>query len=379
MKIDDETFLTAYLDGELDSEQRLRVDSAMLSNPLLAEDLRELTAVRDVVSSLSGGALGIDLSGTVVAAIIRRREAGLLGRVFGPIGASRATRMIALVSSAAALVAAATMLLRWSIPDPADARFSARAIRPHGRAPSAPPAIGDGERSSGALVTTASHGGALSAEATREERQAERDRQQIHKLLDNPNLRKVLIVTDVVGDGDRQVGNLLEKTPRRNATYGRFTVSQGIVVDPDHPGDATVFAVVMDDHELQLLRKRLDQSFPENVAETEPRPEVVTELAEVGQVSVFPGTTVAIANVIVPSGVTNPARKDVPAKTDTLANFVPEAAATGSAGPDQRRFRGGRDDSEAPTAATESLTSPSSIAERSETRDSIPPSRKSDA
>ena len=101
---------------------------------------------------------------------------------------------------------------------------------------------------------------------------------QVRNLLESPNLRKVLIVTDVVGgDAGRKVGGLLETTPRRNSTYGRFTVSQGIVIDPDHPGEATVFAVVLDDHELRQLRARLDESFPEKVTEADPRPEVVTE------------------------------------------------------------------------------------------------------
>ena len=120
-------------------------------------------------------------------------------------------------------------------------------------------------------------------------------------MLESPKLRKILIVSDVIGgDAGRQVGDLIDKTPRRSATYGRFTVSQGIILDPEHPGEATVFAVVMDDLELRQFRSRLNESFPESIKETEAGPEVVTQLAEVGQVSVYPGTTVA--SVYVPEG-----------------------------------------------------------------------------
>ena len=110
----------------------------------------------------------------------------------------------------------------------------------------------------------------------------------------------MLIVTDIVGGhADRQVGELLEKTPRRTASFGRITVSQGIVIDPDHPGEATVFAVVMDDRELKTFQGELEQSFPSAVEESGPRPEVVTQLAEIGQVSILPGTTVA--DVLLPN------------------------------------------------------------------------------
>ena len=42
MSSDDETILSAYLDGELDSDQQQRVESALVASPGLAENLRAL-------------------------------------------------------------------------------------------------------------------------------------------------------------------------------------------------------------------------------------------------------------------------------------------------------------------------------------------------
>ena len=92
--------------------------------------------------------------------------------------------------------------------------------------------------------------------------------------------RKVLIVTDVIGgDAEREVGDLIEKTPRRSASYQRYTVTQEIVFDPEHPGEATVYAVVMDERELGQFRSRLRESFPTSVEEADPRPELLAGLS----------------------------------------------------------------------------------------------------
>ncbi len=72
--------------------------------------------------------------------------------------------------------------------------------------------------------------------------------------------------------------SLVQKTPRTDAAYGRITVGQGIVIDPLHPQQATVFALVMNDQELRLFQKKLEQSFPERVEEAEADPVVVAQL-----------------------------------------------------------------------------------------------------
>ena len=83
MNLDEETFLTAYLDDELDPELRLGVDSALLSSPALVEDLRDLTAVRDLVAGLGRPAPAVDISVAVLSMIRRRSDAGPFSRVIG--------------------------------------------------------------------------------------------------------------------------------------------------------------------------------------------------------------------------------------------------------------------------------------------------------
>ena len=110
-------------------------------------------------------------------------------------------------------------------------------------------------------------------------------------LLDSPRLRRVFIVTDVIGgDTPDRVEDLVQKTPRTEARYGRITVSQGIVIDPLHPQKATVFALVLNEQELRNFQKKLEQSFPQRVEDAEADPIVVGQLAEVGHLAVLQGT-----------------------------------------------------------------------------------------
>ena len=122
----------------------------------------------------------------------------------------------------------------------------------------------------------------------------EADQEHIRKLLDSPNLHRVFIVTDVIGgDASERVDSLLQQTPRGEPRYGRITVSQGIVIDPKHPDQATVFALVMNEQELRQLREKLEETFPDDFEESIAEPGVVTQLADIGQVAVLSGTAAA--------------------------------------------------------------------------------------
>src|SRR5436190_521410 len=81
MKPEDETFLSAYLDGELHPHEREGVESALLSDPALGERLRQLAAVRDLVASLPRPAAREDLAGAVVRRIRRRRASVVMARL----------------------------------------------------------------------------------------------------------------------------------------------------------------------------------------------------------------------------------------------------------------------------------------------------------
>ena len=273
MNLEEETFLTAYLDGELPPGPREGVESTLASDPRLAEDLRRLTAVRDLVAGLPRPAAPVDVSAAVVARLGRRPA-----KVW-------AVRVAALFASAAALVGAVTVGLLQ--PPPAPDRALSALPRPRPTPPIAPPSVDE-------PAPTPSVGPAFAdLGPDRNEAQRANEAQRVHRLLDSPNLRKVFVVTDSFGgEADRHVGSILEKTPRRESAYGRMTVAEEIAIDPEHPGKATVYVVVLDDRELARLRAQLNRAFPGSVRENDSRPEVVTQLADIGQVAVLPGTPV---------------------------------------------------------------------------------------
>src|SRR5436190_21779690 len=53
MLSDDESLLSAYLDGELGREEHEAVESSLSADPRLAETLRGLVGVRDLLADLS--------------------------------------------------------------------------------------------------------------------------------------------------------------------------------------------------------------------------------------------------------------------------------------------------------------------------------------
>jgi hypothetical protein len=106
-------------------------------------------------------------------------------------------------------------------------------------------------------------------------------------LLDDPSLRHVFLVTDVIGDPAwEQLSTVLKQSTRHD--YYRITVSQGIVIDPEHPGEASVFALVLEDRQLDAFRKRLKKAFENQVEERTVEPSVVAQLADIGQVASIP-------------------------------------------------------------------------------------------
>jgi hypothetical protein len=306
MTLNDESLLTAYLDGELEPDQKLSVESALLADPELARRVRRLAAVRELVAGLPRPQLAVDLAETIVGRIgadsvspSRRLWNRLSARPWAiAAGAS------AFMALAASLVLAVSLSLHRPpaagprspvasvLALPAPARALARAETPRGSRP-----VGSSEPAGSVRASDPWFTG---------DRPRRNDDPavgaQIRAMLDSPHLRRVLIVTDVIGGGtlDR-VEELVQQTPRTEATYGRITVSQGIVIDPLHPKEATVFALVMNEQERRNFKKKLEQAFPERVEDAEADPVVVTQLAEVGQMTMLPGTRAS--EVIIPGDV----------------------------------------------------------------------------
>ena len=88
----------------------------------------------------------------------------------------------------------------------------------------------------------------------------------------------------------------MEQTTQFN--YYKITIAQGIVIDPRHPDEATVFALVVNPNELNSLRDRLWTVFRDRVEEAPVDPKVVTQLADIGHVQAYsPSPT---ADVVIP-------------------------------------------------------------------------------
>jgi hypothetical protein len=304
MNFDDKSFLTAYLDGALSPEQRLQVESAVLSDARLSEDLRELGAVRDLVAGLSRPAPAVDLTDAVLARLAQRRAlvpGRLLATPGGHAAILLATAAVLLVIATVTVVTAALRTPRFGRPH----RLVARVDRP---APPLPVAEAPRVEQPAPKPAPSARLAAASPEPDprllvpdHEERLRDLELQKVRRLLDSPNLRTVYVISDTMGGrATRQVGEILDQIERKHAVYLRLQVGPEVAIDPEHPGAASVFAVLADDREQKLIRDRLRKEFPFEFEETAPKPESVTLLSEVSQVSVFPGK--AVANVRVPEG-----------------------------------------------------------------------------
>jgi hypothetical protein len=294
MTLKDESLLTAYLDGELEPDQRSSVESALLDDPELARRLRQLSEVHELIAGLPRPILTVDLTGEIDRRLGRRS--------FGPWQRLKArppvlaATVLGSLALAASLLIAPGLLLRSQPPQPAPSAALgavARALEPApGVDRPAVAAIEPAEPRAVSRTPVAAGGRARKPhDATASE--------QILALLDSPRLRRIFFVTDVIGDGtSERVEELVQKTPRTEAKYGRITVSQGIVIDPLHPNEATVFAMVLNEQELRHFQTKLEQSFPERVEDAEADPIVVAQLAEAGQVAVLPGTPAS--EVVIP-------------------------------------------------------------------------------
>lgn len=316
MNLDQENFLSAYLDAELSPEHRARVEVALLAHPQLAEDHRALASVHDLISTLSRPALPQDLSNSIVAQIESRRHSGAFSLAIAPASLSWLAKSAAL-AAAAAIVAVSVFAFRAFLREPGQKdpfahqgpRSDPRPARSllNSSFPDLPEIVFVPNRPDGSTFV--------------------RTPRNQHPLFRAEDVHKVFNVTDLVGrHADRRVGEILESIPRRNRPFARITVTQGILIDPRHPGGGVVFAAVMDDSELQTFTDLLIKSFPDAVEEAEPRPEVVAQLAGIGQMAINP--VAAVAELVRPSEAPPTAASVVEVPKEPLVNhqFFPESS-----------------------------------------------------
>lgn len=300
MNRDDDTFLSAYLDGELDLAERTAVEAALLSDRRLAERLRELAAVRSLIAGLPRPAAPRDLSGEIARRIGSRRPNQFT--LVGTRDLSRArVRAAGLATAATVLLTLTVGVLSYRSRPPEQQRFVETvaaphsAPQPHGAAiPAVPVKAPVLASAATAIVEPVKAPLRRMPTSSADDQGRLADVAQFRAMLDSPNLRKVFVVIDEIGgDADRRITRMLDHTPRINSRYGRTAITHGIVIDPDHPDKATVFAVALTGQELDQFRGELSRNFARSVEETDADPAVVTQLADVGRTAIFPGTAVA--------------------------------------------------------------------------------------
>jgi hypothetical protein len=318
MNLDDETLLSAYLDDELDEADRLAVEDALGANPRLAERLRDLAMVHDLLASQARPTLDRDLAPAIVGRMARPTrvrlpgESALSGWRWGlPLGLGLGT--------AAALLIALGLAMR-GVPHPAPPRLpNAASPVPLAQHPHTSPVPSpEAEIAHQAPIENAGETG-TTRDAARpeveppriaahtpgpgsEERKADQERQRLLALLDDPDLQRVLITTDALEPAAQEVDEVIRKQPRKDSRYGRITIRPGLTSAPNDPKGAVVFVVVGDERELSDLGRRLRASFAEDVKEAEPViPVIVSQLAQVDQIDIRPAVPGAPLRPIEPS------------------------------------------------------------------------------
>jgi hypothetical protein len=310
MNLDDESYLSAYLDGELDPADRLAVEWSIESSPILAERLRHLAQARDAVDGLDRPAIPRDLAPGLVARISADRRRARLRSLAGPVRSAAA--FAAVFAVAACMLVASVLMFRAThettvadratpkLPNP-NPNPNPNPIRPDvdpaPRTHQSIPSLADAAPSPSPLALIGSDRTLvarprLEPPAPPGEAQERGDRRLVERMLERPRVRRIVIVTDVIDAADR-VKDLIQEDARRTPEYARITICQDIIIDPDHAEAAEVFAVPMDDRVHRSFVERLRGRFPDLVEEGCPSVGLVTQLSEVGRVAVFHGTEAA--------------------------------------------------------------------------------------
>ncbi len=253
MKLEeDDSCLSAYLDGQLAPEGQVDLESRLADDPELAARLAGLVLVRDAVAGLPRP----EIPCSVVAAVMARVDAG---------SARVGRRPYYWLATAASVVFALILTHRTGGLNPG----RPAAVAGPGSAAAVPPAT----RASAVVPTRAIATALVDLEDEDEHPPAppglgpaydptEAPRRQVFGWTSRPGLRRVLIVLDVMDPtaGDR-VNALLVESARKSPEFGRLTLAEGIVIDPEYPGGAEVFAALMDDSEREQFVGRASREF----------------------------------------------------------------------------------------------------------------------
>lgn len=256
---DDESLLSAYLDGELDTSRRLQVEAALLSSPLLAARLRDLAHAREAVRSLPRPGVPRDLSSAVVARVAtldsdRARQAQARRQT--------ARRLLAATPLAAA---AAALLTIWALgrsgPAPAPAepvRSGVPTPAPGDLAGPLPPAPAQEPAASAPAVVAVATAGTVPSALSEAERQRSAEQARLQTLLGRAAVRRInLSVARLDEAALKPIDEAVRQTPRTHPDFARLALAPGLGLDPLATEGAVVFAVVLDRHEADGLQGKL--------------------------------------------------------------------------------------------------------------------------
>jgi hypothetical protein len=306
MNLDDESYLSAYLDDELDPAERQAVEWSVESSPPRADQIRSIAQVREAVAGLDRPAIPRDLGPALAARIARNHRLAPPPLFLRPARLARvASAFVGFATVAASLIFAVVRLYQPLHESPEVPVVASNEIdsthRNHPIEPSRiveipastslPLLARDSTPSALELVHEAVASpppvpDAIELPGSRDERRLVGD------MLARTHVRRVLIVTDVIDAPDR-VRRLIAESGREASEFGRISIRQELVIDPEHAEAAEVFAVPIDERGRRALVDRLQKHFSDLVEEGPSSPELVTQLSEVGQVAVFKGLKAA--------------------------------------------------------------------------------------
>ncbi len=305
MSTDHESLLSAYLDGQLVPDEKQSAEAALASDPAAVEELRSLAGVRDLVAGLSRPA-----APDLAPEVMRRLVVGSSGRRFAGAWVPW-SRHRAFVSGAAAGLAGLVLaggylqsrprhvaphpVLAQSVeaaPAPPDVDASLKVAT---AAPVGPPRpIQERPSTDGASVSSSPDAVISDAKPAAENSAASLARASLHGLLNDQEPPRVFLVTDLDGLPIReQVVSLLGSSTHRDFHQFEIPPTAAATGAPSPSTRSTVFAVTLDPSELATLRDRLTTAFAERLEESEAEPALLTQLADLGQVSTLPANPAA--------------------------------------------------------------------------------------
>lgn len=291
MNIARESMLSAYLDDQLSPEQRRAVEAALKSDPAVAESLRSLAVVRDLIAELSRPT-GPDL----FPEIMERLEGRNLERRSGR-PATRRLQLAALASGGVAASIACLALLGGRLqpsprPAPSFTAPSESILADSGPTTDAPsePIIAE-LLGPPALPRTAISTGESSPEVASTEQPSadapasDPDRLLVHELLEGRPPSRVFLVTALDGEATAErVATLLGISTHRNFHRIELPPAEGEVeAEKADAIGAVAFAATLDPAELATFRERLTTAFSERFDDDGEKPAIAADLAKRGR------------------------------------------------------------------------------------------------